>query len=151
MTGLDCLQRPPQNAEYIINSVLHTQIQVPTEDPNGQPIMRTSREETQICVFQRGDSNSGARSGGDWGALLHLRRRSSSNPDLNPPRTHATPSSNSSRCGSGGDGRESRGRAISGSDARTAPPQKCSSKPDKHLILIGTGGPPLLPHQRQRR
>ena len=28
---------------------------------------------------------------------------------------------------------------------------KCSSKPDKHLILIGTGGPPLLPPTRRRR
>jgi hypothetical protein len=28
---------------------------------------------------------------------------------------------------------------------------KCSSKLDKHLILIGTGGPPLLPPRRQRR
>nr|AGT16870.1 Adenylate kinase [Saccharum hybrid cultivar R570] len=28
---------------------------------------------------------------------------------------------------------------------------KCSSKPDKHLILIGTGSPPLLPPPRRRR
>jgi hypothetical protein len=28
---------------------------------------------------------------------------------------------------------------------------KCSSKPDKHLILIGTGGPLLLPAPRRRR
>jgi len=37
---------------------------------------------------------------------------------------HATPSSDSSRCGGGGDGGESRGRAFSGSDARTAPPHE---------------------------
>jgi len=57
-------------------------------------------------------------------SLEPLRRlRSSASPELEPP-THAAPSLNSSRCGGGGDGGESRGRAFSGSDARTAPPHE---------------------------